>query len=229
MSPKWASTDGIDIVNSQQITVDDCFLRATDDTITLKGLEWDGESTDTLNAGIEGIRVNNTILWNECNSAMVVGEENMAKYYRDIKFTNIDVLFSYDDIYYHDSLYERSAISIISGHGCSFEDIHWENIRVNQCERLVCFAFIDEFYKEPVDPKYCQKIPGYMKNITLKNVTSDSNSNGVYANQIYLKGWNADKTISNITFDNVVIKGEKLTEDSPIIVKNEYVSGIRVK
>ncbi len=228
VSPKWASTDGIDIINSQQITVEDCFLRATDDTITLKGLEWDGVSTSTLNAGISGIRVNNTILWNECNSAMVVGEENLAKYYSDIEFTNIDVLFSYDDIYYHEALYERAVISIISGHGCTFEDIHWENIRVNMCERLVCFAFIDEFYTIPVG-EYCQALPGYMKNITVKNVTSNSTSDNIYANQIFLKGWNADKTISNITFDNLIIKGEKLTAGSPLIVKNEYVSEITVE
>ncbi|NMA67373.1 MAG: hypothetical protein GX957_14260, partial [Clostridiaceae bacterium] len=227
VSPEWASTDGIDIINSQRITVDDCFLRANDDTITLKGLEWDGVSTSTLNAGIKGIRVNNCILWNECNSAMVVGEETLAKYYSDIKFTDIDVLFSYDDIYYHEALYERAVISIISGHGCTFEDIHWENIRVNMCERLVCFAFIDEFYKIPVG-EYCQALPGYMKNITVKNVTSNSTSDNIYANQIFLKGWNADKTISNITFDNVIIKGEKLTAGSPLIVKNEYVSEITV-
>ena len=138
------------------------------------------------------------------------------------------MLFSYDDIYYHEALYERAVISIISGHGCTFEDIHWENIRVNMCERLVCFAFIDEFYTIPVG-EYCQALPGYMKNITVKNVTSNSTSDNIYANQIFLKGWNADKTISNITFDNLIIKGEKLTAGSPLIVKNEYVSEITVE
>ena len=68
-----------------------------------------------------------------------------------------------------------------------------------------------------------------MKNITVKNVTSNSTSDNIYANQIFLKGWNADKTISNITFDNLIIKGEKLTAGSPLIVKNEYVSEITVE
>lgn len=231
VSPQWASTDGVDIVNCNNININDCFLRATDDTITIKGIADDaviGEALDSPPAN-EKINVTNTILWNECNSAMVVGEETQAKYYKDIHFKNIDVIFSYDDIEYHNSLYERSVMSIINGLGNPMEDISWEDIRVNECERLICFAFIDEFYTIPVNPETCQILPGYMKNITVKNVVSNSTSNGAYANQIYLKGWDANKNISNVTFDNIVIKGEKLTESSPLIVKNEFVNNLEVK
>ncbi|NMA67686.1 MAG: hypothetical protein GX957_15895 [Clostridiaceae bacterium] len=226
ISPEWASTDAVDIINSQKVYVTDSFLRSTDDTVTLKGLEWEG--TGELPAQLEHIYITGCILWNECNSAMVVGEESMAKYYRNIYFRDIDVIFSYDDIYHHENLYERAVISIIPCHGSTFEQIYWENIKVNQCERLVCFAFVNEFYKKPIGD-LCQKIPGYIKNVTIKNVISNSNSTGLYANQIYLKGWDANKNISDINFENVVIRGEKLNADSPFIVKNTYVSNIVFK
>ncbi|NMA67687.1 MAG: hypothetical protein GX957_15900, partial [Clostridiaceae bacterium] len=228
VSPEWASTDGIDIVNCQNVNINDCFLRATDDTITIKGISDDTEEMGAAPPN-ENIKVTNCILWNECNSAMVVGEESAARYYKNITFDNIDVLFSYDDIYYHESLYERAVISIIPLYGGILEDITWNNIRVNECERLICFAFVDEFYKQPVDEFKCQALPGYIKNVTVKNVTSNSTSTGLYANQIYLKGWDSEKPITDITFENIVINGEKLNADSPLIVKNEFVYNFTVK
>lgn len=228
VSPEWASTDGIDIINSQDVTVTDCFLRATDDTITIKGrpegFEEIGEQPSN-----ENIKVKSCILWNECNNAMVVGEETQAKYYKNISFEDIDVIYSYDDIYYHESLYDRAAISIISINGADMENITWDNIRVNECERLICLSFIDEGYKTKIDESESQVLIGNMKNVTIKNVTSNSTSKGLYANQIYLRGWDKDKKIINLNLENIVINGEKLTENSPLIVKNEFIENLIIK
>ena len=75
-----------------------------------------------------------------------------------------------------------------------------------------------------------QSDPGYIKNITVKNVTSTSTSTSIIANEILIKGWNSRKTITYVTFENVVISGEKL-DSSDIIsfVTNKYVSNITVK
>lgn len=109
------------------------------------------------------------------------------------------------------------------------ENILWDNIRVNECERLICLAFIDEGYEGVIDELECQVLPGNMKNVTIKNVTSTSTSDGIYANQIFLKGWNEDKKIINLNLENILINGEKLTEESPLIVKNEFVENMSVK
>lgn len=228
VSPQWASTDGIDICNSQDVTVTDCFLRATDDCITIKGRPEGFEEIGDQPSN-ERIKVKSCILWNECNNAMVVGEETQARYYKDISFEDIDVIYSYDDIFYHESLYERAAISIININGADMENILWDNIRVNECERLICLAFIDEGYEGVIDELECQVLPGNMKNVTIKNVTSTSTSDGIYANQIFLKGWNEDKKIINLNLENILINGEKLTEESPLIVKNEFVENMSVK
>ena len=68
-----------------------------------------------------------------------------------------------------------------------------------------------------------------MKNVTIKNVTSNSTSKGLYANQIYLRGWDKDKKIINLNLENIVINGEKLTENSPLIVKNEFIENLIIK
>ncbi len=229
VSPQWASTDAIDIVNSQRITVEDCFLRATDDTITLKGLDWDKTDISTLKPSIKTIKVKSSILWNECNNAMVVGEETFAKGYEDIIFEDIDVIFSYDDGNAHGNLLDRAAISIVNYHGANMENITWDNIRINECVRLICIGFFNEGYEGPLPEDECQVLAGNIKNVTIKNVTSNSTSNSLYANEILLKGWSADKKIIDLTLENITANGKKLTSASPLIVKNEFVDNLIVK
>ena len=223
VSPQWASTDAMDIVNSSNVTIKNSFLRSTDDTITLKGMAGIPEN----GLPVENITVEHTQLWNEANSAMVVGEEARAEYYKNIRFSDIDVLFSYDDKVHHGKLDERSVMSIVLLNGTYVEDIVWENIRVNECERLVCFKFTEVFYmgSNVGDQTY----PGYVKNVTIKNVTSNSTSDSKIANEIFIQGWDKNKTISNVTLENVVVNGKKLTSgDKSSFVLNEYVSDIKV-
>lgn len=224
VSPQWASTDAMDIVNSSNVTIKNSFLRATDDTITLKGLAGVPEN----GRPIENILVEHTQLWSEANSAMAVGEEARAEYYKNIKFSDIDVLFSYDDKYHHGKLDERSVMSIVLLDGTYVEDITWENIRVNECERLVCIKFTDTFYMGSGTGN--QSSPGYVKNVNIKNVTSNSTSDSQAANEILIHGWDKDKTIRNVSFENIVIKGKKLLpEDKNNFNLNEFVSNVTVK
>ncbi len=228
VSPVWASTDGIDICNSQNVTITDCFLRNTDDCITLKGRPEDDELIGDQ-PPIEDIKVKSCILWNECNNAMVVGEENWAKYYKNISFEDIDVLFSYDDGNAHGNLHDRAAISIVNYNGANMENVTWDNIRVNECVRLICIGFFDEGYEGKIAEEECLVLPGNIENITVKNVKSKSTSNTAYTNEILLNGWNDDKKIINLTLENITVNGEKLTEDSSLILKNEYVENFVVK
>ena len=224
ISPQWASTDAMDIVNSSDVTITNSFLRSTDDTITLKGMA----GTPENGLPIENITVEHTQLWAEANSAMVVGEEARAEYYKNIKFSDIDVIFSYDDKVHHGNLNERSVMSIVLLNGTYVEDIVWENIRVNQCERLVCFKFTEVFYMGANAGD--QSCPGYVKNVTIKNVTSNSTSDSKYANGVLIQGWDKNKTISNVTFENVIRNGKKMTSnDINGFDMNNFVSNITIK
>lgn len=225
ISPRYASTDALDISNCQGITVTNSFLRACDDTITIKGLAGDSVAPSNAVAN-ENIHVSGCILWNDCNNAMVLGEESRAKYYQNISFRNIDVLFSYDDRDNHEDLDERSVMTICCLQGTYFRDVTWEDIRVNQCERLICLTFKDSYWFGSLAGN--QSYPGSISGITFKNITSKTTSKSSIANEILLHGWSADKTISNITFDHVMTGNNKLTSGSNI-TKNQYVSNLIFK
>ncbi len=226
VSPRYASTDAIDISNSQNVTIKDVFLRSCDDCITVKGLG--NASLPDDNPPNENIHVSDSILWSDCNNAMVVGEESMAAYYNDISFRNIDVLYSYDDRDNHERLEERAVMSIVLLHGTEVGNITWEDIRINNCQRLVCFRFLDSFWFGSIQGN--QMYPGYVDGVTLRNITCSSNNNSSIANQILIYGWSEDKQIQNVTFENFVVNGTKLVSMlNPYMKVNAYIRNIQFK
>ena len=226
VSTQYASVDALDISNSQNVTVKDCFLRSCDDCITVKGLG--NASLPADNPPNENIHVSGTRLWSDCNNAMVIGEESMAAYYKDISFRDIDVLYSYDDRDNHERLEERAVMSIVLLHGTRVSDILWEDIRVNNCQRLVCFRFVDSFWFGSIQGN--QTFPGEVDGVTLRNISCVSDNHSRIANEILIYGWSEDKQIRNVTFENFVVKGQKLTSlMNPYMKVNNYIQNIRFK
>ncbi len=224
ISTRYASTDALDITNSQDVTVTGCFLRACDDTITLKGLI---NNVPSACPPLENIHVSGSVLWNDCNNAMVLGEESRAKYYKNISFRDMDVLFSYDDKTHHLALDERSVMTICCLDGTYFSDVTWENIRVNRCERLLCFTFKDSYWFNTL--KGDQSTPGGIDNILVKDVTVKTSSGSTIGNEILLNGWSDSKQITNVTFDNVVVTGKKVTAQYAKLNTNQYVGTLIFK
>ncbi|MDR0506995.1 MAG: Ig-like domain-containing protein [Dysgonamonadaceae bacterium] len=218
VSSRYASTDGFDIVNSNNIQLSNVFIRACDDAIAIKGLinRLPAECPANENMLFENIQ-----LWNDCNNAMCLGAETRAKWYDNIRFKDIDVIFSYDDRDHHTLLDERSVMTIVSLDGTYFRNITWENIRVNRCERLICLTFKDSFWFGSIQGN--QSTEGGIDGVTFKNVGVSSNSGSSIANEILLNGWYGEgtpaKIIKNITFDNVTIEGKHVRSEQDTHLK----------
>jgi hypothetical protein len=199
---RYASTDGLDVVNSQNCMFNNMFIRANDDAIAIKGLSGGREPNMNLT-------FNNMQLWNDCNNALTMGAETRAAKYENIKLTNSEVLFSYDDPCNHETLDERAAFSIVSLWGTYFKDILFDNIVVNRCERFIALGFYDTFWFGSLIGD--QKLKGDIDGVTFRNVRTITNSGSNIANFVRFHGWHSidtpDKYIHNITFDNVQIEG----------------------
>lgn len=229
VSTRYASTDGFDIVNSNNIHFNNIFVRACDDAIVVKGLIPGKPETCPPN---ENMLFENIQIWNDCNNAMCLGAETHASHYKNITFKNIDVLYSYDDRDHHTKLDERSVMTIVCLQGTYFSDIKYENIRINNCQRLICLTFKEDFWFGSI--KGDQSTPGGISNILYKNIHCISNNNTPIANEILMNGWNKEGTptkyIENITFENLKIKGEKIkSQDNPYIKTNNSAKTTLVK
>ncbi len=80
------NTDGVDIVNSQRITIRNSFVHSFDDTITVKGID---RYAETSNADM---LFENCVLWCDWGKTCEIGLETMCREYKNITFRNCDAL-----------------------------------------------------------------------------------------------------------------------------------------
>ena len=107
------NTDGIDIVNSQRITIRNSFVHSFDDTITVKGIDRYAMTncTDML--------FENCVLWCDWGRTCEIGLETMCREYSNITFRNCDILRG-----------GNTACDIQNGDCAEVHHITFENIRL---------------------------------------------------------------------------------------------------
>ena len=223
LSTRYASTDGLDIINCQQCAFLNTFIRANDDAVAIKGLEnkLPAECDPNRNLTFCGME-----LWNDCNCALGIGAENRASVYENIRFMNSSILFSYDDPDYHEVLDERAALTICCINGTYFRNISYENIDVSHCERLIAAGFQPSFWFGALPGD--QTTPGGMENLTYRNIRSYRSSGSSIANKVHIYPWKATadtpaKEIRGVTFDGLYIKGEAVkSANHPIFSETDF-------
>ncbi len=107
------NTDGVDIVNCQNITIKNSFIHSFDDTVTIKGIDRYA-TTDNVN-----ILTENCVLWCDWGKTCEIGLETACREYRAITFRNCDILRA-----------GNTALDIQNGDCAAVSDILFEDIRV---------------------------------------------------------------------------------------------------
>jgi hypothetical protein len=194
--------DGINPCNSQDVLITDCFIRSDDDCVALKGLDFSGS-----NSNVEGIIVQDSILWCDRARIFLLGHESRAEFMRNITLRNLDIIH-----------FTMTPFLLEPGEDMRLEDVTIKNIRIHgegqrQFIRL-----------RPVVNQYMRKkVPGYICNINFRNIAVQD-QRGEYLVQI--EGADADHNVQNVTFADVSIVGSKLTGNSKRVRMGEYTTGI---
>ena len=226
INAKYASSDGFNIANCQNVLFDHVFIRSCDDSVALKGTGtagYDHEEDPSAALPTCGIVYQNAQLWSDANNAIGLGAETVAAYFRDIHFNNIDILRSFDDLNYPDQLVERSAINICALNATDIGDVTFENIRVENAKRLIGITMADSFWFGSLPGNWSW--PGSIHDITYKNITSSSGG----SNQIRITGHDANHRVQNITLENIMVGDALLSSgESDLFYINEYAQNIRL-
>lgn len=129
-------------------------------------------------------------------------------------YRNIDILeHDEDDVPY------QGCMAIDAGDRNRVKNILFEDIRVESIQEGKLFHINIRF-----NPKY-DKQPGQsIDGVTFRNITY----NGVGENPSLIKGLDKERMVRNITFENVVVNGEKI-KDLKGFITNEYIEGIKIK
>jgi hypothetical protein len=112
------NTDGIDLINSREAVIEDCFVRSFDDSVVVTGLpERRGFPCGHLNA--QDILVRRCVVWNDWGRALEVGAACSAPAIRNIRFKDCDLIHV-----------AHVALDVQNCGRAAVKDIRFEGIRV---------------------------------------------------------------------------------------------------
>ena len=223
------NADGIDICNSQNVVVRDSFVRAFDDAIVLKGLNW-GRG-DFHERPVRNVRVHDNVIWCDWGRALEIGAETSAPEIADVRFRDCDIIRT-----------THIAMDIQCGDRALVHDIRYENIRVeidDVCPVPRMQGSREERYLEDPAGAY---VPNLLVIVIGKNPYSKDPERGnvrdvIYSNvsvaskrvpRSFFNGLDAEHTVEDILIDNLRLNGEPAVSaaDANLSV-GRHVSNVR--
>jgi hypothetical protein len=195
------NSDGIDICNSQNVSVDDCFLRNDDDEICVK------TPAPFPFSEAKNIAVRNCVIWNDRARALGITSETRRNI-DNVLFQNCDVIHDFS------TAGDCAALAVIIDDSGTVSNVRFENIRLEDVKTKLLFCWIGK-------ERWGQDSErGHLKNVTFKNITVTGNNFPVSE----FSGFDEDHLVDGVTLDHVVIQGQPLsdTQQGKISI-NSYV------
>jgi len=177
-----ANSDGFDICNSTDVTVDGCFLRTLDDLIVVK--------SDHGQGPVRHVIAKNCVLWNQVAHALSVGAE-LRENVDDVLFTNCDVI--------HDTGREWT-LRVYHCDSATVSNIRFENIRVEESCKLISLWINKAIWSRDTER-------GRIRDVTFKDIQATTASRP----RVELMGFDAEHDIEGVRFEHINIQGQPLT------------------
>lgn len=178
-----ANSDGVDICNSRDVTVENCFIRTLDDLIVVKSDKGQGE--------VKRIVARNCVLWNQVAHALSVGAE-IRDDVSDILFTNCDIL--------HDQGREWS-LRIFHCDAARISNVRFENIRIEEARKCISVWIGKAVWTRDEER-------GNIQGIVFKNIQASGNPL-----KVELVGIDTEHSVEDILFQDVTLNGRPITSD----------------
>ena len=188
--------DGIDVVGCEDVIIRNCFVRANDDCISIKGCDYQDPSGCTA---IRRVRVENCIFWNaEFGNALEIGYETRGSEITDVVFKDCDIIHCQ-----YEGNQSGGVLTIHNADRAHVHHIYYENIRIEDAQE----KFIDI---KTLDSKYStDRERGMISDIYFKNIEI---TGGGFPVSI-IRGFEMKNELCRphgFHFENVVIHGKKI-------------------
>ncbi|MBM4093368.1 MAG: endo-polygalacturonase [Planctomycetes bacterium] len=178
-----ANSDGIDICNSRDVTVDGCFIRTLDDLIVVKSDKGQGE--------VRKVVARNCVLWNEVAHALSIGAE-LRENVDDVLFTDCDVI--------HD-LGREWTLRVYHCDAARITNIRFENIRVEESRRLISLWIGKAVWTRDEDR-------GHIANVVFRDIRAVGQEP-----RVEFTGFSETNAIEDVTLTNVTINDKPLKQE----------------
>ena len=222
------NSDGIDLINSRNALIRNCFVRDFDDCIVIKGVM----GYDTLNN--ENITVENCVVWCDWGRALEIGAETCAPEYRNIVFHDCDVIHG-------------SAVNLdIQHHNHALiHDILFSDIRIEYTKHQLGEVYQRDMtapYPNPQPPSIPTPMGIYILGLGMFNSADYRNGSvrdvafrkismmvdeGVPQPVPEIRGLDAEHVVEHIVFSDITLNGKKLeTMEEALVRANEWTGDI---
>lgn len=193
---KVITGDGIDIVGCENVTIRNCFIRANDDCISVKAVEFQDPSGCT---DVKNILVENCLFWNaEFGNTLEIGYETRCDEISDIIFKNCDIVHCQ-----YEGNQSGGVLTIHNADRAEVHDIYYENIRIEDAqEKFIDIKTLDSKYSKDRERGMIHDI--YFKNIEIVD--------GVFPVSI-IRGYEMKNEICRphgFYFENIVVHDKKI-------------------
>ena len=179
-----ANSDGVDICNSRNVIVRNCFIRTLDDLIVIK---------TTQNGGpTEHVHAYGNVLWNEVAHAVSVGAE-IVKDIRDVVFEDNDII--------HDKGREWSIRVYHCDNGV-VSGIVFRNLRIEESVNFISMWINSAVWSSSPER-------GHINGVLIENI----DARRVLRPTIQMLGYDKDHIVENITLKNVCINGTPVRQE----------------
>jgi polygalacturonase len=200
------NSDGIDICNSQDILVEDCFLRNNDDEVCVKTIS-PPPAMESMN-----IVVRRCVVWNERARGLGITSETRANI-SNVLFTDCDIIHDFSNGY------DCSALAILVSDSGTMTDIRFEDIRVEDCRNTLVNCWIGaDFWGH-------DKTRGHIKGVTFKDIIVTGKTVPV----MKLTGCDDAHLIEDVRIENLRIQGSLIRDaETAKLQTNTYVRGLAI-
>lgn len=229
------TTDGIDVVSSSDVVIEDVFIRTNDDNIAVKNLDSAERISD--------ITVRRAVFWNEkCGNAIEIGFELRTGVLENIRFEDIDII----------RVERGAAISIHNGDAATVKNVVFDNLRVEDARhKLIDFAIVWGAYGKdrPASREDRQKMSdrggawdavlraapdvrkeqaeyrGHVENITVRNlhVVEGAHPFSVIA------GYDEAHVVKGVTIENLRVGEKRIRTEKEAKLSKEFAPGLRLR
>lgn len=198
-------SDGISMLSCRHVHVSDCFLRNSDDCVSLYGQRWDYQGD------VHDILVERCTLWADVAHPFNMGthgaHEKDGNILERITLRDIDILEHHEPQPGY-----LGCLAINVGDRNTARNILFEDIRVEHIEHGKLFDI-----QVTYNPKY-NPVPGRaIENVTLRNIRCDC----IPPVDSVIRGYDAEHGVSGVTLENVTVCG-----GAPRVVVGEFAQEI---
>ena len=207
------SSDGIDVVGSQDVLIEHCFLLNNDDCIAVKshyGHHPHARYKD-WRRDVRNVEVRNCVFLNaQAGNVMEIGFELQTDSISDITFRNIDVLSGHG---------EGGVFTIHNGDNATVSRILWEDIRVEHFyDKLVDFRILHSRWSGADTAR------GQIHDVHLKNIRVVKD---IYNTPSLIGGYDENHTVEGVVFEDFVIGDKAITSADDLHLFHKHAGGIR--